>query len=94
MSNDPTVHPVHKAINKSLTILGAERRLFFMACVLGATTFNLFGVANEYILTKWLSERVALRFAEAGLPVVVVNPAFPFGPRDAVPTPTGPPEAV
>ena len=43
MSNDPTVHPVHKAINKSLTILGAERRLFFMACVLGATTFNLFG---------------------------------------------------
>src|SRR5436309_12090819 len=43
MSNDPTVHPVHKAINKSLTILGAERRLFFMACVLGAATFNLFG---------------------------------------------------
>lgn len=53
------------------------------------TRFNLFDVANEYILTKWLSERVALRFAEAGLPVVIVNPAFPFGPRDSAPTPTG-----
>jgi len=31
----------------------------------------------------------SLKFAEAGLPVVVVNPAFPFGPRDVAPTPTG-----
>lgn len=53
------------------------------------TKFNLFEIANEYILTKWLSERVAMRFAEAGLPVVIVNPAFPFGPRDSAPTPTG-----
>jgi dihydroflavonol-4-reductase len=51
--------------------------------------FNLFGVANEYILTKWLSERIAKRFAEAGAPIVIVNPAFPFGPRDIAPTPTG-----
>jgi dihydroflavonol-4-reductase len=51
--------------------------------------FNLFDVANEYILTKWLSERIAMRFAESGLPVVIVNPAFPFGPRDSAPTPTG-----
>jgi dihydroflavonol-4-reductase len=53
------------------------------------TQFNLFDIANEYILTKWLSERVAMRFAESGLPVVIVNPAFPFGPRDTAPTPTG-----
>ena len=53
------------------------------------TDFDLFDVANPYILTKWQSERIALRFAEAGLPVVVVNPAFPFGPRDLGPTPTG-----
>lgn len=53
------------------------------------TRFNLFDVANPYILTKWQSERVALRFAEAGLPVTIVNPAFPFGPRDIAPTPTG-----
>ncbi|MEZ4294558.1 MAG: NAD-dependent epimerase/dehydratase family protein [Polyangiaceae bacterium] len=51
--------------------------------------FNLYDQANPYILSKYLSERVALRFAESGLPVVVVNPAFPFGPRDLAPTPTG-----
>ncbi|MFO0761579.1 MAG: NAD-dependent epimerase/dehydratase family protein [Byssovorax sp.] len=50
--------------------------------------FNLYGIANEYLLTKMLSERIALRFAEV-MPVVVVNPAFPFGPRDIGPTPTG-----
>jgi dihydroflavonol-4-reductase len=51
--------------------------------------FNTFDVANPYILSKWQSERIALRFAEDGLPVVVVNPAFPFGPGDVAPTPTG-----
>ena len=40
-------------------------------------------------MTKWQSERLALRFAESGMPIVVVNPAFPFGPRDVAPTPTG-----
>jgi dihydroflavonol-4-reductase len=53
------------------------------------TEFNNFDIANEYILTKFLSERIAMQFAAAGLPVVVVNPAFPFGPRDIGPTPTG-----
>lgn len=51
--------------------------------------FNLFPIANDYILSKHLSERVALRFAHAGMPIVVVNPGFPFGPRDSAPTPTG-----
>ena len=53
------------------------------------TPFNLFPIANEYILSKWQSERVALKFAQGGLPLVVVNPSFPFGPRDVAPTPTG-----
>ena len=53
------------------------------------TAFNLFDIANEYILTKHLSEKIALRFAAAGLPLVVVNPGFPFGERDSAPTPTG-----
>jgi dihydroflavonol-4-reductase len=51
--------------------------------------FNLYELANEYILSKHLSERIALRFAAAGLPVIVVNPAFPFGTGDIAPTPTG-----
>jgi dihydroflavonol-4-reductase len=53
------------------------------------TAFNLFDIANEYILSKHLSEKIALRFAAAGLPLVVVNPGFPFGERDSAPTPTG-----
>lgn len=51
--------------------------------------FNLWDDSNHYIRSKWLSERDALRFAREGLPVVVVNPAFPFGERDVAPTPTG-----
>jgi dihydroflavonol-4-reductase len=51
--------------------------------------FNLYDIANEYILTKHLSERIAMRFAESGAPIVIVNPAFPFGERDIAPTPTG-----
>ena len=37
------INPVYKAINKPLTIFGAERRLFFSALILGGATFNLFG---------------------------------------------------
>jgi dihydroflavonol-4-reductase len=51
--------------------------------------FNLWDESNHYVRSKWLSERDALRFAREGLPVVVVNPAFPFGERDVGPTPTG-----
>ncbi len=43
MSNEPTFHPVYKSVNKPLTIWGAERRLFFLALVMGGATFNLFG---------------------------------------------------
>jgi type IV secretory pathway TrbD component len=34
---------VYKSINKLLTIWGAERRLFFVAALMGAATFNFFG---------------------------------------------------
>lgn len=53
------------------------------------TRWNLHDLANPYILTKWQSERIAARFAESGMPLVIVNPAFPFGPGDIAPTPTG-----
>lgn len=43
MNRTPTFHPVYKAMNKPLTILGAERRLFFLAAILGGATFNFFG---------------------------------------------------
>ena len=45
--------------------------------------------SSDYVRSKWLSERMALAFADEGLPVVVVNPSFPFGEGDTAPTPTG-----
>ena len=43
MSNIPEFHIVHKSINRLLTIWGAERRLFFLALVIGGAAFNFFG---------------------------------------------------
>jgi dihydroflavonol-4-reductase len=46
-------------------------------------------MSNHYKLSKWRAERVALELAAKGLPVVIVNPTAPVGPRDGKPTPTG-----
>jgi type IV secretory pathway TrbD component len=35
------INKVHRSLSRPLTILGAERRLFFFAMCLGAATFNL-----------------------------------------------------
>lgn len=43
IQNGPRFHPVYKSINKPLTIWGAERRLFFLALIMGGATFNFFG---------------------------------------------------
>jgi type IV secretory pathway TrbD component len=42
MTNEPLFRAVSKSINKPLTIWGVERRLFFLAAVMGAATFNFF----------------------------------------------------
>ena len=52
------------------------------------TPFNQYD-ALPYVLSKYLSQQEALGFAEHGLDLTVVNPAFPFGPGDVAPTPTG-----
>ena len=46
-------------------------------------------LCNDYKLSKYQAEQVALEFADGGLPVVIVNPSAPVGPRDIKPTPTG-----
>ena len=59
------VHTVHCSLNKLLTIWGAERRLFFMALVLGAATFNLFGsllggllmFVALYVFARWATAK-------------------------------------
>ena len=44
---------------------------------------------GAYKLSKLLAEGVVAEYAAAGLPVVIVNPSTPVGPRDVKPTPTG-----
>jgi len=53
------------------------------------TAFNQHGKASHYILSKYMAERAAMEYAADGLPVTIVNPAFPFGVGDHRPTPTG-----
>jgi len=43
MASDVRINPIHRSLNKPLTILGVERKLFFAATVIGAATFNYFG---------------------------------------------------
>ncbi len=47
---------------------------------------HLFG---RYKQSKYVAEHEALRAAAEGLPVVLVQPTTPVGPRDRGPTPTG-----
>ena len=42
MHQRPTYRPVYKALHRPLTVCGVDRRLFFLALMMGAATFNLF----------------------------------------------------
>ncbi len=46
-------------------------------------------MTGAYKRSKFQAEQVALEFARAGLPVVIVNPTAPIGDHDFKPTPTG-----
>jgi dihydroflavonol-4-reductase len=46
-------------------------------------------VIGTYKMSKLLAERLVLEKAAGGLPVTIVNPSTPIGPRDVKPTPTG-----
>ena len=46
-------------------------------------------MTNHYKRSKWQAEQVAAKMAREGVPVVIVNPSAPIGPRDVKPTPTG-----
>ena len=61
MPTNPRFNPVYRSINKPLTIWGAERRLFFLAMVIGTATFNFFSSLVSglimflvlYCLARW-----------------------------------------
>lgn len=44
---------------------------------------------GHYKKSKWEAEQIALKYAQEGLPLVIVNPSAPIGPMDHKPTPTG-----
>ena len=46
-------------------------------------------MSGAYKRSKFQAEQVALEFARAGFPVVIVNPTAPVGDHDFKPTPTG-----
>ncbi len=61
MRNARRINLVHRSLSKPLTILGAERKLFFFAMCLGAATFNLLGsllggaliFSLLYLVARW-----------------------------------------
>jgi dihydroflavonol-4-reductase len=50
---------------------------------------TLADMSNHYKRSKWLAEEVAVELAGRGLPIIIVSPTAPIGPRDVKPTPTG-----
>ena len=64
------INPVHRSLSRPLTILGAERKLFFCAMCLGAGTFNLLGSLLGGILMFLLLYFVA-RWATATDPQIL-----------------------
>ena len=50
---------------------------------------NTATLCNDYKLSKYEAEQVAHELFGRGLPIVIVNPSTPVGPRDIKPTPTG-----
>ena len=65
MATGPRLQPVYGSINRPLTIGGADRRLFFVAVVVGGATFTLFGslfggllmFVAMYGAARWTTQR-------------------------------------
>jgi len=65
MQHRPTYRPVYKALHRPLTVCGVDRRLFFLALMMGAATFNLFysfaaGLLTFialYVFALWTTKR-------------------------------------
>jgi type IV secretory pathway TrbD component len=73
----PPLHPVSRAMNRPLTILGCERRLFFAALVVGAAGFNLLGSLLTGVLLFGVLYATAhwVTRTDPQLPRIVINAA-------------------
>jgi type IV secretory pathway TrbD component len=64
MTEERRINKVHRSLSRPLTILGAERKLFFFAMCLGAATFNLLGSLAGgllmflllYVVARWATQ--------------------------------------
>ena len=64
MAETRRINRVHRSLSRPLTILGAERKLFFFAMCLGAGTFNLLNSLCGgllmflllYFLARWATQ--------------------------------------
>ena len=70
MSHERRHNPVQRSLSRPLTILGAERKLFFFAMCLGAATFNLLGSLLGGVL-MFLLLYFAARWATATDPQIL-----------------------
>ena len=70
MTNTRRINSVQRSLSRPLTILGAERKLFFFAMCLGAATFNLLNSLSGGILIFLLLYFVA-RWATATDPQIL-----------------------
>ena len=91
MAPSPRLQPVYASINRPLTVGGADRRLFFVAVVIGGATFTFFGsllagvlmFLTLYIAARHVSQkdpeliRIMLRSAGA-------RPLYDPGKLDAI----------
>src|ERR1700674_5078085 len=65
MAKAPRLQPVYASNNRPLTMGGADRRLFFVALVVGGATFTLFGSLLAGLLmflalypgARWVTQR-------------------------------------
>jgi dihydroflavonol-4-reductase len=88
------------ALLRAAQAAGVERMVYCSSvAALGLTGTDIPGdeltpvdparIVGVYKRSKYAAEQAVLGLAREGLPVVIVNPAAPVGPRDVKPTPTG-----
>jgi type IV secretory pathway TrbD component len=70
MTQTRRINPVQRSLSHPLTILGAERKLFFFAMCLGAATFNLLNSLSGGVL-MFLVLYVVARWATATDPQIL-----------------------
>lgn len=103
--NPETMYDINVKGTEALILAAAEagmRRMIYTSSVatLGAnrtdapanenTPSTLMSMTGHYKRSKFMAEQVVQRITdEHKLPVVIVNPSTPIGPRDIKPTPTG-----